>query len=128
MPVSYGKGARGKATKLHSELVRMRGKCEACGRRVGLQCAHIVSRRYALTRTDLDNAFCLCARCHRHFTDWPMEFAEFVHTKIGLDAYLALKLRANSLQRVDWDAELARLKDIEQRGAWQPWWWKELVV
>lgn len=118
----YGKGPRGKATRLHAQIVRARGRCEACGSQRNLQCAHIVSRRYAHTRTDLANAFCLCAGCHLHYTHWPLEFARFTADRIGLDAYDDLKQRAQQTGKVDWEAEADRLaaiwRDIEtnQRG------------
>lgn len=109
----YGKGAKGKATRLHAELVRARGTCESCGSRDNLQCAHIVSRRYSATRTDLANAFCLCAGCHMRFTEWPMDFAAFVVEKIGVAGYDALKDKAESNPRPwresDWKTEADRL-------------------
>lgn len=108
----YGKGPRGKATRLHAQIVRARGACEACGGTSTLQCAHIVSRRYASTRSDLDNAFCLCAGCHLHFTEWPLEFHSFVLERIGEDGYQRLRKKALGGVKVDWDAEAARLRTI----------------
>lgn len=93
-------------------LVRARGRCESCGATEGLQCAHIVSRRYSNTRTDLGNAFALCARCHLYYTNWPIEFARFVTEKIGEDAYDALRRKALSLNHVDWEAEVERLEAL----------------
>lgn len=106
--------AKNKATKLHSELVRARGFCECCGESdpTKLQCAHIISRRYAHTRTRLDNAFCLCAKCHFHFTEWPLEFHTFVVAKIGIDSYMELKSLAQQSGKVDWLVELERLRAI----------------
>lgn len=116
MSVAYGKGPRGKATRLHSQVVRSRGYCENCGERdyAKLTCAHIVGRRYAATRTDENNAFALCWSCHRRFTDWPLEFAEFVVSKIGEDAYTALKQKAEKGVKTNdafWLAECARLSE-----------------
>ena len=111
---------KAEATRLHSLIVRARGVCENCGdawRATGskLECAHIVSRRYSRTRTDLDNAFCLCSRCHMRFTEWPLEFADFVVSKIGQDAYDALRAKAQGLGKVDWYEELDRLRVIAER-------------
>ena len=80
MPDMYGKGKKGKATKLHSKVIRTIGMCERCGDAdyERLQCAHIIGRKYNATRTDLRNAFCLCATCHAFFTDHPVEFGKFV--------------------------------------------------
>lgn len=111
----YGKGPRGKATRLHAQIVRMRGACEnvrTATHSDKLECAHIVSRRYASTRTDLDNALCLCSACHRHFTEWPLEFASFVIDRIGQDAYNSLRRKAQEIKKVDWVEEAARLSEL----------------
>ncbi len=103
------KQAKAKATSLHSRIVRARGACENCGRTENLQCAHVVSRRYAQTRTRLDNAFCLCAGCHMHFTEWPLSFATFVEQQIGIAHYQKLQLLSQEMKKVDWSAEVDRL-------------------
>lgn len=108
---------KNECTRLHSLIVRSRGYCEHCGdawRANGskLECAHIVSRRYSRTRTLETNAFCLCSRCHMRFTEWPLEFAAFVESKIGADNYDFLKAEAMSLSKVDWFAELERLRAV----------------
>jgi len=108
----YGKGAKGKATKLHALIVRSRGVCEACGSGNQLQCAHIISRKYSNTRTSLDNAFCLCASCHRTFTDNPVDFGKFVTDMIGEERYDELVKRRNLIAKVDWDTEATRLVEI----------------
>ena len=105
----YGKGTKGKATRLHSLIVRDRGSCEACGSGNNLQCAHIISRKYSWTRTSLDNAFCLCARCHRHYTDNPVEFGEFTIEMIGTDRYDELIVLRETNAKFDWDTEAERL-------------------
>lgn len=97
----YGKGKRGKATRLHAQVVRQRGVCEndtgnGPGHSPKLECAHIISRRYAATRCDPANAFCLCSACHRHFTAWPLEFHTFVIGKIGANGYDDLRAAAMS--------------------------------
>jgi hypothetical protein len=109
---TYGKGPKAEATRLHSKIVRLRGSCQSCGATENLQCAHIVSRRYANTRTDVDNAFCLCAGCHMRFTEWPLEFAEFVHMKIGETAYDRLREKAHRTTKVRWEDEVKRLKEM----------------
>ena len=119
--------AKEKATRLHSLIVRSKGYCENCGdawqaNGSKLECAHIVSRRFSATRTDLDNAFCLCSKCHFRFTEWPLEMAHFVLSKIGERKYEALREKAhNPLVKVDWPAEAERLdaiwKQIESEAA-----------
>lgn len=110
----YGKGPKGKATKLHSKIIRSLGYCQHCGESDYplLQAAHIISRKYSATRTDLSNAFCLCARCHRLYTDFPVLFTEFIYEKIGKDKYQELHDKAQPTTKMDWDAELARLQAI----------------
>lgn len=117
MKTSYGKGLRGKATKLHSQVVRSRGKCEKCGSQTALQTAHIITRRYPLTRTDEKNAFCLCAKCHRRFTEWPDEWMDFIFDKIGRDEFYRLKEKSQQKltgRRTDdfWGAEVSRLMEL----------------
>ncbi len=68
-----------------------------------------MSRRYAQTRTRLDNAFCLCAGCHMHFTEWPLSFATFVEQHIGITQYQKLQLLSQETTKVDWAAEVERL-------------------
>ena len=110
----YGKGAKGRATKLHAQIIRSKGSCEKCGagEQAFLQCAHIISRKYSWTRTDLDNAFCLCASCHRFFTDNPVEFGIFTIDKIGDDKFDELIGKRNCIDKFDWDEEADRLKAI----------------
>lgn len=115
--VASPKGAKAKADRLFSLIIRSRGACEACGRTENLQCAHIVSRRFSHTRCDEDNAFCLCARCHMHFTDHPVEFAEFVLDQIGAK-YALIYRRSQQTGKVNWNETAARLserwKEIEE--------------
>lgn len=111
----YGKGPRGKATRLHAEIVRARGACERCGSTQTLQCAHIYSRRYSNTRTDLANALALCAKDHFYFTANPMEFAEFCLEYLGAEHMTALQERKNANRhwtKRDWEDEAARLLEI----------------
>ena len=122
MSVAYGKGAKGRATKLHAELVRSRGRCERCGA-VGeaafLQCAHIVPRGFSHTRTDLANAWCLCASCHAILTNDPFLHVMFANATIGETAYEALRKKAQDGVRVkfDWEAEVVRLREIAKAAA-----------
>ncbi len=114
------KGAKGKADKLFSLLVRAPGQCQRCGATNNLQCAHIISRRYSATRTDLRNAWVLCASCHRRLTDWPREHSRYITDTIGSDLYEELQRKAETVTKVDWDAELDRLRgEARQRGIQQ---------
>ena len=55
--------------ELFSRAVRLRGKCERCGKKLGvqLQTSHIYSRANKEVRWCFLNATALCARCHM---DW----------------------------------------------------------
>ena len=110
----YGKGAKGKATKLHSKLVRSRGRCERCGESdyAKLECAHIISRTYSATRTDLDNAWALCHACHFRLSKWPREHSHFITETIGSEKYELLRAKAETVTKMNWEDEYARLKQI----------------
>ena len=56
--------------------------------------AHIVSRRYASTRTDPRNGMPLCLGIHSFFTAHPKEWEAFVVKKIGQKRLEALKAKA----------------------------------
>ncbi len=115
MSLTRAKGPRGRADRAFSKLVRARGACERCGRTEFLQCAHIVSRRYSSVRVDLSNALCLDARCHRYFTDHPVEWTEWLDRHIGRDEYLRLKARAEAggkFGKSFWESEAERLEHL----------------
>lgn len=113
------------ATRLHSKIVRSVGVCEAAGM-VGyndiseclgdLQCAHVIRRRFAATRTDLENGRCLCLRHHTLVDSNPMYMVELV----GRDTYERLWLKAQRGVRefsgltptMWWRAERERLTGI----------------
>lgn len=116
----YGKGKKGKATRLHSLVVRSRGRCERCGSHNNLQCAHLIGRRYNATRTDTTNAWCLCATCHFRLTDHPDEHMAFVADTIGMDAFFELKARAEAGVKANdewWESEIARLSALLEAAA-----------
>lgn len=104
------KTAKNAADRLFSQRVRTKGRCERCGTTDTLQCAHWISRRYAWTRTHPWNAFCLCARCHRWFTDHPTEFSDWALDKRGRAAYRVLLERSQRRDKFPWLLEERRLK------------------
>lgn len=104
------------ATRLHSLIVRRtKGPwCQnGCGR-LATDCAHIIGRTFTHTRTDIDNAFALCAQCHRHFTNWSDDWMAFVDRTIGRAEYERLKAKALAGVSVkfDWYTELERLRAL----------------
>lgn len=105
--------AKAAADRLFSQIVRAKGYCERCLRtqdQVQLQCAHWISRTYSNTRTDLDNAFCLCATCHRYFTNDPMAWSLWTFNQRGRETYDRLREAANEKSNVWWPDELIRLR------------------
>lgn len=117
MSVSYGKGDKGKATKLHAELIRSTGYCESCFKeppQVQLQCAHIQGRKSSATRTQLRNAFSLCASCHRIYTDKPLNFSRFITGTWAQEYRDELIRLSNTPTKIDWSEELQRLKNLEK--------------
>lgn len=94
----YGRGLKAKATKLHSQVVRSRGACERCGEREysKLQAAHIVPRRYSVTRCDPAAAWCLCAGCHLRCTEWASEHMALIERTIGMAAFEEMRQRAEA--------------------------------
>jgi hypothetical protein len=53
---------------------RDRWTCQSCSKRVegkDAQYAHVISRGARYVQYEPDNAFCLCAGCHFHFTNQP---------------------------------------------------------
>jgi hypothetical protein len=123
MGVAYGKGAKGKATKLHAEIIRSKGYCEHCGKSAAeaqIQCAHIVSRRYGATRTLLCNAYALCASCHFYFGQWPREFSRYISDTFAGSIYDQLKQYAEAGVKTDYTeraTELQRVKKGIESGA-----------
>lgn len=130
MPVSYGKGDKAKATKLHSSIIRSIGVCEACEyecpcedkwtHKLGckLTAAHIQGRTASGTRTQLRNAFSLCFSCHRKFTDQPLTFSRFVTQTWAQEfrqTLIELSRPMVTGQKMDWDWELDRLQEVQKR-------------
>lgn len=109
--------AKNKADLIFSRIIRSAGVSEHCGNQNNLQTAHWLSRRYSNTRTDFDNAFCLCASCHRFFTADPTAWALWALSRRGRATYERLREAANRHSEMDWPAEVVRLTEIEQGAA-----------
>ena len=96
--------------KLFADKIKSRGRCERCGKRDYLQTAHIISRRYRQVRWDLNNALCLDRNCHVYFTSHPIEFENYIISKIGQEAYNILRKKALEYKKLDYIKILERLK------------------
>lgn len=101
---------RTQADDWFSKCVRERvdWHCEKCGKyyppgkRQGLHCSHIFSRRHNSIRYDPDNAFAHCFSCHQWFGGNPVEAGEWVVGKLGAGLIAILTEKKN-------DANLAKL-------------------
>lgn len=103
-----------KADRLFSEYVRSKGYCEWCEKRTdGLECAHIFSRRFLVTRWEPINALSLCHACHRKWHDKPVEAVEWVKEYLGEDVYEELRYIAkNKVNKNVYDNLLERIKNL----------------
>lgn len=121
----YGRGPKGKATKLHSLVVRARGACERCGSTSQLECAHIIGRNAVgdpdgvWLRVNPDNAWCLCSSCHRRTGEHADDFMELVGRTIGERLYLQFKRAKYAPHRAWRDADWV----WRRASGWKPCWW-----
>lgn len=85
--------------------------CRACGDHLhGVQCAHIVSRRYHAVRWTMANAVALCARCHMRFTNDPLGWDAWVEERFGNAVYGELKrLARQGVETIDYGLIMASL-------------------
>lgn len=82
--------------KLWTLAIRSNNVCNRCYREQGLQAAHINSRINKSTRWDLENGLLLCVRCHFWAHQNPLDFTEFVKSRLGLKRYNALRKKTNT--------------------------------
>ena len=111
-----------------SDTVRTRDRhtCQRCRkvypeRSAGLHCAHVVGRRNAALRYDLQNCISLCYPCHRAFDGEVLESADWFRNAFGDDRaeYLLTQkrviVRHNEAMRKavtqHYRGELARMRD-----------------
>jgi hypothetical protein len=107
------KALRNKADKLCGQLARSIGKCENCGDRENLQWCHIMTRGIGKLRYERRNWLCLCASCHRHFHNKPLQFTKFIGEIKGKDIVDWLIIESNKLEplTVRWYQNV--IEDIE---------------
>lgn len=130
MSVARAKGAKGRADRLWSEVVRMGRCCVSCARPDNLQAHHLISRRYNATRHVLDNGWPLCAACHREVHENPVLFVELIDLTIGRSRYdelRAMTIGTCTYRESDWieiadglKARRAEILDLIDRGEYPP--------
>ena len=97
---------------LFSQFIRLRadGKCEYCGKYVGLarlQCSHFVGRRKRATRYDSDNACALDFSCHTYLQEHPYQHTEWFKKRLGSEKFEQLNIRAEQIVKIDKEATKA---------------------
>lgn len=109
------KTLKNKADKLFSEFIRRKGYCEWCGKQDNtLQCAHIFSRRFLVTRWEPINAVCLCASCHFKWHQQPIEGVEWIKEYLGEDVYDELRRQAKtSVRKIDLEQQVELIKQYK---------------
>jgi hypothetical protein len=96
---------------LFSRFIRLRaikrvGGCERCLSKKEireLQTSHFHGRRKRSVRWHEDNAAGLCAGCHKHLTENPLEHVEWFKNYIGENKFTLLNVAANTPQKTDRD-------------------------
>lgn len=88
-----------KLDDLLSKKIRSIERCERCGKKDYLQCAHIISRKNRTLRWDMDNTLALCAGCHFWAHSDPLGFAEFVKTKFPIRYMRIMRLKDTTTKR-----------------------------
>lgn len=113
-PRKKRKNYQQQADRIFSKYVRERdGECQAKDEifpcKGNLQCAHILSRRYATTRCHQLNAIALCASHHIYWTHRPLEWEDWIKDRYP-GRWEALRRAAIFGGKVDWKVELERVK------------------
>lgn len=115
MTVARAKGAKARADRLWSEVVRLGQVCISCRSPEGLHAHHIISRRYNRTRHLIENGWPLCASCHRRVHEDPVLFVELVDATIGRDRYRELRAMVVGpchYREADWAQIALDLKEV----------------
>lgn len=106
--------------------------CQKCGkfypegRRQGLHCSHVFSRRHMSVRYFSPNAKALCFSCHQWYGSNPVESAAWVETYLGSEALEELQQRKNQIKKrtkkekaeiaKHWRSQLKYLKRCREEG------------
>ena len=109
------KQATAKADRLFSLRVRARGECQlaplfptiTCNG--GLQCCHVVSRRYKAVRWDERNALAGCAAHHLYGTHHPLEWQEAMERTVP---YASIRHAALNQPPMDPSVVIERLEAV----------------
>jgi hypothetical protein len=72
----------------------------------------VIRRRFAWTRTDERNAWCLCSECHQLVDTYVSEFNALVGATIGWELFAELEEKSKRRDKFDWNQELLRWKQL----------------
>lgn len=106
---------------LWSKIIRKKGTCEVCGKKLNLNAHHIIGRKNLTLRFDLKNGCCLCSGCHKFYQqsahEDPLWFTEWLKQNRP-DDYNYLQEQKNkkttSIDYLNLKSELeTRLKELE---------------
>lgn len=92
-----------------------------------IHCAHVHTRKHRSTRWNSNyGAVALCAKCHRRFTDFPVEWSDFLRSEMGDENYQEAKrlawesrkyTKAEQLEiRKHYQDELKRIRELRASG------------
>jgi len=85
---------RNECDELCRQLVRRRVMCERCMQQRGTDTAHLVPRRYAWTRCELDNLALMCRSCHSAIDTAPAMKDAFAVDQLGQSRWDELQRKA----------------------------------
>lgn len=112
--------------RLFGKIIRRSGTCTNCGKTrpsVVIECAHGFSRTYRGTRWDEANAWALCSGCHKFYTHRPIEWEDWMRTRLGDEGYQRLRMQAMAITKVDrlalYQQLLARQEELKLNGSEQ---------
>ena len=99
------------ADSLFAQYIRARDVfCQRCGGTEVLQCAHVISRRYAATRFAPLNAMLLCRSCHMWQTVNPLEGEDWFREQLGSEIFEELRRVALAGGPVDYKTLIPDLR------------------
>ena len=94
--------------KWFSDCIRHKSnyQCEHCGKGFeglmqGFECCHIYGRANKSTRWSADNAVALCGGCHRHFTEHPLAFIDWLTETLGEGHMDILREKKNTILKTN---------------------------
>lgn len=108
-----------KLDKLWSEVIRLKGYCELCGRKsteVVLHSHHIFSRRHFSTRWDIKNGLSLCNGCHLYKAHKDIqEFSDWVQNHFGDEYMKEIREKAHTIVKYTKEDKMRMIKELQEK-------------